>query len=320
MKVKIIANSGFVSFRLISEKWVKYLNMFEDTTVTMFQIYEEINYPSDITILHEANVVLDVYKPDKQKDGKIVCVEVSDTDRASEKLVNRLNENCDYVVTHSNFSAFGLRRGGVSAPIYVIPHGCDLPYIKEHPKTIGFYISLAKDQWVRKGSYISVEVANKLSDYPKLIKLYPDSVNLNIKNTKILGKIDDMTQFYSQIGIFALFPLGGAFELTVLEALCTGNIAVVTEHPLFAELPVITVKSKYVPKIMFPLELAPYHEGGGYEADIEDAVNKIKYAVENYDKIKKELDKHIPLLRKMYSWENIANLLHNFLENVYTDG
>ena len=260
---------------------------------------------TDITILHEAIAVLEHFKPDKNRDGVIVCADVSDTDMVSEKMAKILNENCDIIITPSEFSAWGLKRGGVNIPIHVVPHGCDLPLIENREKKVGFYISITNEQFVRKGSYISLEVASKIK-YPKVIKVFPDYLTFNIPNTEFLGKLDNMIDFYKKISIFVLPALGGAFELTALEALYTGAIVITTDHPIFSQLPTITVKSVYTPKITMPPHLLEYHIGGGYVPLKEDLINKIEYVWDNYEKEKERLKKYIHALRKMYHWETIT--------------
>lgn len=304
LSIKVVTQPNYISFHFISKKWVQYLNLVKDVYATLNYTTDTVFPKTDVTILHEAVAVLDHYKPDRSRDGVILCADVSDTDMVSEKMAKRLNENCDAVITPTEFSAWGLKRGGVHLPIHVVHHGCDLPVV-DHEKRVGFYVSTTNEQFVRKGSYISLEVASRIK-YPKVIKLFPDYMKVNIDNAELLGKLDDMTEFYRKAGIFVLPVLGGAFELTALEALCTGAVAITTDHPIFAGLPTITVKSKYVPRITMPPHLMEYHIGGGFEPDINDVIKKIEYVWDNYDKEVGRVKKALKALRELYSWHKVA--------------
>ena len=304
LSIKVVTQPSFVSFHFISKKWVHYLNLVKDVYATLSYTTDTVFPKTDVTILHEAVAVLDHFTPDRSRDGLILCADVSDTDMVSDKMAKRLNENCDAVITPTEFSAWGLKRGGVQVPIHVVNHGCDLPVVS-HEKKVGFYISITNEQFVRKGSYISLEVASRIK-YPKVIKVFPDYMKFNIDNAEFLGKLDDMLEFYRKVGIFVLPALGGAFELTALEALCTGTVVIATDHPIFSGLPTIPVKSKYVPKILLPPHLSDYHIGGGYEPDIGDLIKKVEYVWDNYEKELKRVEKSMKSLRKLYSWDRVA--------------
>ena len=304
LKIKVITQPSFVSFNFITQKWVHYMNLRDDVIATMYYFTDNYYKETDVTILHEASAVLEHLKPDKQRDGVIVCAEVSDTDRVSDKMATVLNENCDLVITPTEFSAWGLKRGGVYVPIHVIPHGCDLPLIERTDKKIGFYVSITNEQFVRKGSYIALEVMNKIN-YPKVVKIFPDSLDFKIPNAEILGKLENMLDFYKKIAIYVLPVLGGAFELTALEALFTGAIVITTDHPIFSQLPTITVKSIYTDRISLPPHLLEYHVGGGYVPVMEDLIDKINYVYQNYEKEMNKLKRFLPKIRKVYHWQNV---------------
>ncbi len=114
------------------------MNLRKDVIATLYYFTEQNYKKTDITILHEAVAVLENFKPDKQRDGLIVCADVSDTDKVSKKMATILNENCDVVITPTEFSAWGLKRGGVYLPIHVVPHGCDLPLLERTDKKMDF--------------------------------------------------------------------------------------------------------------------------------------------------------------------------------------
>lgn len=304
--IKVITQPSFISFNFISQKWIQYMNLRKDVIATMYYFTEQNYKKTDITILHEAVTVLENFKPDKQRDGLIVCADVSDTDKVSKKMATILNENCDVVITPTEFSAWGLKRGGVYLPIHVVPHGCDLPLLERSDKKIGFYISTTNEQFVRKGSYIALEILRRIN-YPKIIKVFPEYLNFNIPNAEILGRLESMLDFYKKIAIYVLPVLGGAFELTALEALFTGAIVITTDHPIFSHLPTITVKSVYIPQMSLPPHLLEYHEGGGYIPDTEDFINKINYVYQNYETELMKLKRVLPIIRKKYHWQNVVD-------------
>lgn len=315
LKIKVVTEPWFVSFTLITQKWIQYMNLRNDVYATMQHFTDKRFKKTDITILHEAVAVLEHFKPDKQRDGLIVCAEVSDTDRVSEKMANILNENCDLIITPTEFSAWGLKRGGVYVPIHVVPHGCDLPVIERSgEKRIGFYVSTTNEQFVRKGSYIALDIMSKLN-YPKVVKVFPDFVDFKIPNAEILGKLENMMDFYKRIAIYVLPILGGAFELTALEALYTGVVTITTDHPIFSQLPTITVKSVYINRLTLPPHLLEYHIGGGYVPDTEDLINKIHYVYNNYEKELDKLKKILPKLRKVYHWQNVIEKMIKLLND-----
>lgn len=268
--VKVLTHPANTSFNRLSKKWVFWLNKDPDIIATLNDVR------TDVTILHPAiDVILNYHKIDRNKDGKIICVDVSDTDKVSEKYAKIVNENCDVIVTHSDWSRDGMVNGGVKKPIYVFSHGIEYKKVK-HGDKIGFYLSLLNEQMHRKGTDLELEVMNRLPSNLILVKQYLTNTKLKWES---VGWVDDIFDgFYSKISIFVHLPRGGAQEIEVYEALASGCKVVVTDHPLFKDLPVIRVKSHYIPKIVLPSALAEFHVGGGYEADINDTLVKIVQA------------------------------------------
>lgn len=228
---------------------------------------------TDVTVLHPAvDVLVNLRKVDKQKDGLIVCVDVSDTDRVSQKFSSVINANCDIVITHSEWSKKGMLNGGVTVPIFVIGHGIEYKKVK-HERGVGFYLSFIVEQIHRKGTDLALEVLNRLKDLNIVVKQYQTNYTLRWRT---VGWVNDMyEEFYSKFSLFVHLPRGGAYELEVHEALASGCNVIVPDHPLFDGLPVIRAKSHYIPKIVLPYWLQEYHIGGGYEAEVDDVVEKI---------------------------------------------
>ncbi|MCY0883187.1 MAG: hypothetical protein OWQ50_05180, partial [Acidianus infernus] len=76
LTIKFITHSNNTSFYRLTHRWVKYFNEQQDVVATTNDI------KTDVTVLHPAIDILEnLRKVDRQKDGLIVCVDVSDTDR-----------------------------------------------------------------------------------------------------------------------------------------------------------------------------------------------------------------------------------------------
>ena len=270
--IKVITHSQNTSFRRLSERWLYYLNRVEGVVATSSDI------KTDVTVLHPAfDILINLRKVDKQKDGLIVCVDVSDTDRVSQQLASVLNNNCDILITHSEWSKKGFINGGVTIPIKVISHGIEYKRVN-HERGVGFYLSFLPEQIYRKGTDLAINVLNKLHGVNVVVKQYQTNFPLRWKS---IGWVKDMYKdFYSKFSLFVHLPRGGAQEIEVYEALASGCNVIVPDHPLFDGLPVIRARSHYVPRVVLPYWLQQYHIGGGYEADVDDVVDKIYKSID----------------------------------------
>lgn len=267
LTIKFITHSNNTSFYRLTHRWVKYFNEQQDVVATTNDI------KTDVTVLHPAIDILEnLRKVDRQKDGLIVCVDVSDTDRVSERFASVINSNCDLVITHSEWSKKGMLNGGVTVPIKVISHGIEYKKVS-HERGVGFYLSFLPEQIYRKGTDLAISVLNKLHGLNVVVKQYLTTGQLKWKT---IGWVDDIYEgFYSKFSLFVHLARGGAQELEVYEALASGCNVIVPDHPLFDGLPVIRAKSHYIPKVILPFWLQQYHVGGGYEAEVDDVVEKI---------------------------------------------
>ena len=267
LSVKFITHSQNTSFNRLTKLWLQYFNKQNNILVTQNDV------KTDITVLHPAiDILVNLRKVDKSKDGKIVCIDVSDTDRVSSKFASVINSNCDIVITHSEWSKNGMLNGGVAVPIKVISHGIEYKKVPHEPG-VGFYLSFLPEQIHRKGTDLAVNVLNRLHGLNILVKQYQTNFPLKWKT---IGWVEDLyNDFYSKISLFVHLARGGAQELEVHEALASGCNVIVPDHPLFDGLPVIRAKSHYISKIVLPYWLAEFHVGGGYEADADDVIEKI---------------------------------------------
>jgi len=283
MLIKIVKQPVFNSFSLIADRLNAEFNKLKDVYSISIDFTHKSLGKSDFTILIQAFDVLLNYNIDKERDGTIVCMDISDTDMVGEKVADVLNKNCDVIITPSNWSQFGLVRGGVTAPIYVVPNPISLVKPVQHERNVGIYLSMNSEQFHRKGSDIALDVISKL-DLPWIVKQYSPFVEVKFsKPVKQVGLIENIEDYLKQISAFVMLSRGGAFEMPAWEAYCSGAIPIVTSHPIFSELPAVFIKSRYT-YILLPPHLAPLHIGGGYEPDINDAIDKIKYVWSNPDK------------------------------------
>lgn len=267
LSIKFITHSNNTSFHRLTGSWVKYFNTQDGILATTQDV------KTDVTVLHPAiDILVNLRKVDKQKDGLIVCVDVSDTDRVSQEFSSTINANCDIVITHSEWSKKGMLNGGVTVPINVISHGIEYKKVR-HELGVGFYLSFLEEQIYRKGTDIAINVLNRLRGLNIIVKQYQTNYALRWKT---VGWVDDIYDgFYSKFSLFVHLPRGGAQELEVYEALASGCNVIVPDHPLFDGLPVIRAKSHYISKVLLPYWLQRYHVGGGYEAEVDDVVAKI---------------------------------------------
>jgi len=290
MRIKIITHPNDTSFHRIALDWMKLLRKMTD-----YVVVDDINIPSDITILYPSFDILETFKFNKEKDGKIICVDTSETDRVSTRMADLLNSECDEIVTHTNWSKQGMMNGGVTKDINVIPLGID--YRKtSHADKIGFYITFITEHIIRKGTDLALEVMKNLPSHKVLVKQYHTDFKLPWES---VGWVEDIYKdFYSRINTLIHLPRGGGQELEVYEALASGCRVIVPDHPLFDGLPVIRAKSRYIKKVILSYPLSLYHVGGGYEADVIDVLDKInkihEYPLPNFNPpTKKDFLEHL---------------------------
>ena len=304
VSVKFVTHAVMISFRRISEVLCNQMNSMEGIYCSVVPLNSSFIPKTQVTFLHEALYVLEAFGINRDRDGTIICITVSDTDKLSEEGAKRLNETCDHVVTPSWWSKYGLVNGGVDVPITIIPNPVTTPKLT-HERRVGFYISMHQEQFHRKGTDLALQLIPRIP-YPVLVKHYFPFIPINFPNpVEQIGEVSDMSQFYSKISHLVLLSRAGAFELPAWEAYCSGAIPIVPTHPLFTDLPAVRIKSTYS-NVLLPPQLSKYHVGGGYEADLNDALAKVKYAWENYDELVKKLVEKRDRLCASLTVENIA--------------
>ena len=274
--------------------------------------------------------------------GRLVAVDVCDSDRMSDYAVELLNR-ADAVIVPSRFCVEVYRASGVKVPVYRVPHGVDpewysAPSVWEtapvkalNPVLVDLYLyKIRKNKrfllfwlWhssIRKGWSEVKEVYSRLLKERRDVVLVMKTVHPNMPEFQEvihlgamqvygwLSEHDKMT-LYDLADITLMFSRGGAFEINCLESLARGVPCVASFWGSWRDYlpPFLGVKAGEKVKVF---EDNAIHVGYGYKVDVEDALNKVHDILENYDDYRARVEEwRSKVLFNEYRWDVVAKRL-----------
>ena len=278
---------------------------------------------------------------------QLVGVDVCDSDRYSELAVELANM-LDKFILPSRYCVEVARRSGVKTRVFYVPHGVDpewyttpnlweaAPVSSLHPALIEIYLYKRRKgkrvllYWLwhsseRKGFPELAQVYRRLAQRRRDVILVmkttgptvPELMSLvDVGVVGVYGWLDDTSKMalYDLADVTLNFSRGGGFELNCLESLARGTPCVASEHGSWTE---------YVPRFLQvkkgrrvqPLPGNQIHAGYGYAVDVDDAVEKLDWILDNYEEVKARTEEwREKFLSRLYRWDIIADRLLYVLE------
>ena len=139
------------------------------------------------------------------------------------------------------------------------------------------------------------------------------SINIAFQENKVVnitGFLEDPNKvdLYDICDIYLLFSRGGGFEINGLEALSRGEIVIAPDAGAWTEYlpPEFLVKTARWVRV-FPDN--PYHIGNGPEIDVDKAIDRILFVIDNLDSWKERAESYAKTIRQQYSWDSVGEKL-----------
>jgi len=339
-----------VSFSLVAQYYIKYLRKFfrvsevDELSVANLDVYSHataVIHPYFFIVMRHGEKLIEKFS----RFNSVIGVDVADTDHITQMAVSALNY-ADAVVVPSSFSKKAYKRSGVQIPIHVVPHG--VPEEFTRPKTVAFtYETLRKlyrlkqnqkmvfilyflwHSEYRKGADLVYRFMDKLTRERRnivcILKCQTEDGQVQrlfrrFKTVVIGGWIPEnyKIQLYDLCDIYALFSRGGGFEINGLEAVARGEIVLAPDQGAWTDyLPKwMLVKSHYTTRV-FGAYGPPnmIHDGGGYEIDVEKAVDKAIEIIDNIDEYKEKAWEYAVLkIHREFTWEKVSEKFAKIIE------
>jgi glycosyltransferase involved in cell wall biosynthesis len=328
-----------VSFTLVGKRHIEQLKkrykVEEVGEVSVFDIYP---YSKPVVIIHPliyaAGDKLEKLVYFSSMCQSVLGVEVADSDMISNQAVAVAN-SVNAIILPSKFAEEAYRRSGVVVPIHIVPHGVPSEFLrgKREPadgnlkllkklKDEKKYVYLLYFLWhsgFRKGADLvkkAVDEIQKSRDNVVLVMVSffnNPSINIVFQENKVVnitGFLEDPNKvdLYDICDIYLLFSRGGGFEINGLEALSRGEIVIAPDAGAWTEyLPSeFLVKTAKWVRVFFD---NPYHIGNGPEIDVDKAVDKILFIIDNLDSWKEKAESYAKTIRQQYSWDSVGEKL-----------
>jgi glycosyltransferase involved in cell wall biosynthesis len=273
---------------------------------------------------------------------QIIAIDVCDSDRMSDYAVELLNQ-ADKVVVPSGYCAEVYRRSGVKRPVFRVPHGLDpdwyaLPNVWDvapaksiNPSLIEVYLYKLRKRkrlllfWLwhsegRKGwpevRELYERMVKERNDVVLVLKtMVPNSPAfqeiMHLGAVQIYGWLREYEKMvlYDLADVTLTFTRGGGFEMNALESLARGVPVITSDRGSWTEYvpPFLQVRAGEKVKVF---EDNSIHVGYGYKVDVEDALNKVRDILENYDDYKARVEEwRQKVLASEYRWDIVAKRL-----------
>ncbi|MEM4972729.1 MAG: glycosyltransferase [Candidatus Hadarchaeales archaeon] len=258
--------------------------------------------------------------------------DVVETTGLSEEAVSIANA-LDFLVVPSNWSARMAARAGVKVPIYVAPHGLSKAFLSEprparHPavrelaelrrqgnKLVYFHLWHSGR---RKGADLVRKVMERVQQSmpnallvikrtPSLLDPYLGMLRelRHVEVAEWLGE-EDLVSLYDQMDACLCLSRGGGFELVALEAAARGVPTLVPRAGCFLDYCDWLVPVEVAREVPNEMQGNPIHTGAGFEADWEDAAEKLLQILSEGRRLPEE---NVELLRRTYTWERAGEVI-----------
>jgi glycosyltransferase involved in cell wall biosynthesis len=274
--------------------------------------------------------------------GRLVAVDVCDSDRISDYAVELLNR-ADAAIVPSSFCAEVYRASGVRVPVHRVPHGVDpewytmpsawetAPAGRLSPALVELYLYKRRKGrrfllfWLfhspeRKGWPEVRETYRRLAERRRDAVLVLKTVSPNspafqevmhLGAVQVHGWLDELDKMalYDLADITLVFSRGGGFELNCLESLARGVPCVAGYWGSWRDYlpPFLGVRAGGRVRV-FPD--SAIHAGHGYRVDVEDAAARIEDVLDSYDEYRARVEEwRRGALAREYRWDLIARQL-----------
>jgi glycosyltransferase involved in cell wall biosynthesis len=294
---------------------------------------------ADETLRHRAPEYLERFR---EQYGRLVAVDVCDSDRMSDYAVELLNA-ADVVIVPSRFCVEVYRASGVRVPVHRVPHGVDpewyttpsvwetVPAGRLNPALVELYLYKRRKGkrfllfWLfhspeRKGwpevREVYARLASRRRDVVLVLKTvapyspaFQEVMRLGVVH--LYGWLDELDKMalYDLADITLVFSRGGGFELNCLESLARGVPCVAGYWGSWRDYlpPLLGVRPGGRVRVF---ENNAIHVGHGYRVDVEDAVAKIEDVLDNYTEYRARVEEwRQKVLAREYRWDAIARTL-----------
>jgi len=244
---------------------------------------------------------------------RVVIMEVADTTRINPNTLEMLNNKAlDCIIVPSSFSKFAFIESGVHNRIEVIPHALHPAYtskpikMEKRDKPRILYFSLHSQY--RKGEKVVMDAVSQLKtefDFEVWAKAGGERP---WADRHIIGYLtyEEMVNLYDSCDILLSASRGGAFELNPLEAMSRGLIVLTPVwggSGEYADLHhCLTVGVSHYTRVFHQ----GIHIGMGVEPNLDDFINKLRYALNNLDALKKHALKNAKKVQERFDCAKIA--------------
>ncbi|RLE83980.1 MAG: hypothetical protein DRJ67_11285, partial [Thermoprotei archaeon] len=267
----------------------------------------------------------------------VVGIDVADSDRISE-VATMLANRASALIVPSRWSRDACLRSGVRVPVYVVPHGLDREWYEGKPEIhifrdvlrlkeregYKYLLFFCMHSPYRKGLDLVLDVYERVRRERKDIVLIAKLHSPNDISTQVIRALGGIMvygwlterqkrELYDVADIYLLFSRGGSFEMNGLEALARGLVVVAGERGPWTEyLPHdALLPTRRVERV---LSWSMIHVGGGYEIDVERAVDRICEIADNLDEYKARVREHVnEYVKHRFNWDAVGQLLTQVL-------
>lgn len=343
----VYPNHHNVSFRIVAEQHIEMLKeKFKIEPIPELNYYMiNLNRNSDVIIqpffwgmFSFDEVKWSFFRTWRQNVRNLIAVEVADSDHMGQTWIKILNTYANYLIVNTEYSRNVYLQSGTKIPIFVVPHNYspkfnlpleklkisnEIRLIKQLKEQNGlkYILFFGVHSDYRKGVDLVHEIMKKVQkkneNYYLIYKsLAPKTEFNDIKMLNITGFIpeDDIIALYKISDAVLMPSRGGSFEINGLEGLVSGLPVIAPEKGAWVEY-FLGESKKYLAKVSKKVKVFPdntIHDGYGWEIDIDDAVEKLLYVLDNNIKldIKEEID-------KKYSFDAVKQQLLQIMNNIF---
>ena len=256
------------------------------------------------------------------------------------KHMIKYHSACDKLLPSSNFSKEIFIKNGVpESKIEVVPHGIDLEEFKTNKKyklkthkKIKIFFNIATPHLrknIRRTLRTFGKAFNKKDDVCLVMKVNPKQIKqrfdvdfydeLKIFKNKfknhaeievIKGFVPSLAELYNACDIVFMMSNLECWWLPGTEALACNKLVIASnwggqlhylspENSLLIDGKVISMPPHYQ-------YWEASHMGEMFEPNIDDAVSKLRYAVDNYDKLIEQFSPSMKATVEKYNWDNVV--------------
>jgi glycosyltransferase involved in cell wall biosynthesis len=269
------------------------------------------------------------------RESRLAAFDVVESDGLSETAVEIANR-LEFLCVPSTWSARMAVKAGVRVPVYTVPHGVprcfsDPPREPRNPRIAELrrmrrekgiklvFFNLYHSGW-RKGSDLVKKIMERVqARHPEvrlLIKRRPDLQDPFLGELRKVGHVEfaewlppeDLRDLYDSCDACLVMSRGGGFELVSVEAGCRGIPTLVPEDGCFLDYCrwLVPVRISGHPP---SLPGNPIHTGAGWEADWEDAAEKLLDVIENPGPWGERMAGSAEVLRRSFTWERAGEAI-----------